>query len=179
MGLKELQAIRDNRDKPKTIKKYVIPKKSAKKIASEKTQKIEIVKTKKAGWFDVSKSELPDDCSNDLQQWFEDRHKEMTGTCQNCGGKTQKGQINYKSSIAHLLPKAYFPSIATNEFNWIELCFHGNSCHTNMDNKMLDLIDMNCFSEIVQKVAIMYPSIAPNERRRIPKILLEYIETEK
>lgn len=140
---------------------------------------------RKAGWFNeghVFNAEIIDnrivELKKDLEQWFNDRHKEMKGVCKNCGGKTQKGQVNYKNSVAHILPKAYFPSIATHPDNFIELCFYGESCHTNMDNKTLDLIDMNCFDEIVEKVCKMYPSIAQEERRRIPKILLEYIKTE-
>ena len=48
-----------------------------------------------------------------------------------------------------------------------------------MDNKILDLIEMNCWDEIVTKFCIMYPSIAEKEKRRIPQVLLQYIEVEK
>jgi hypothetical protein len=116
----------------------------------------------------------------DLKKWFEDRRKEMTGRCKHCNGKSCKDSNDFfRHSICHLLPKAYFPSVATHEHNWIELCFWGNNCHGNMDNKMLDLTDMNCFDEIVQKFCIIYPDIAKSERKRIPSILMQYIETEK
>lgn len=135
---------------------------------------------KKAGWFDENKVEEPEKPKGnaELQRWFEDRHKEMSGTCSHCGCKTQKGEANYKNSIAHILPKAYFKSVATHEYNFIELCFYGKSCHTNMDNKMLDLTEMNCWDEIVTKFCIMYPSISKEERRRIPSVLMQYIDTE-
>jgi hypothetical protein len=77
----------------------------------------------------------------ELDRWFKERHKEMTGRCQNCMGKTEKDGRHYKCSIAHILPKAYFPSVATHPSNFLELCFYGKSCHTNMDNKMLDLTE--------------------------------------
>lgn len=48
-----------------------------------------------------------------------------------------------------------------------------------MDNKMIDLIDMHCWETIVQRFVAMYPSIADNEKRRIPQVLLNYIEVEK
>lgn len=173
--------IEDGRPLPPK-KKYVIPKKSAKRFQKEKEQGIEIVKPKKAGWFDEGNvfnvEKIENRIAELLEQWFQDRHKEMTGICKNCGGKTQKGQKNYKNSIAHILPKAYFLSVSTHPDNFIELCFYGESCHTNMDNKTLDLIDMNCFDEIVEKVTRMYTHIAPEERRRIPAILREYIKTE-
>lgn len=116
---------------------------------------------------------------SELQRWFEARRKEMIGTCKNCTGKTQKYADNYKNSIGHILPKAYFPSVKTHESNWIELCFYGKSCHTNMDNKMLDLTEMACWDEIVTKFVKMYPSIAKEERRRIPECLMQYVEVEK
>jgi len=117
----------------------------------------------------------------ELQRWFEDRRKLMTGRCSNCKRKSCKNDNTYyKFSIAHILEKAHFKSVATHPDNWIELCFWGdNSCHTQMDNKMLDMTEMSCWDEIVTKFQKMYPSIAKDERRRIPKILLQYINTDQ
>lgn len=115
----------------------------------------------------------------ELDRWFKERQKEMTGRCQNCSGKTEAYTKHFKCSIGHILPKAYFPSVATHPSNWLELCFYGKSCHTNMDNKMLDLTEMSCWDEIVTKFCVMYPSIDKKEQRRIPEVLLQYIEVEK
>lgn len=115
-----------------------------------------------------------------MRRWFDERRLEMTGKCKHCGGKTLKHNDKmFYYCIAHILPKAYFKSVATHPDNWIELCFYGNSCHTNLDNHALDLMELNCFDEVVTKFVRMYPDIAPDERRRIPAILLQYIETEK
>ena len=117
----------------------------------------------------------------ELNRWFENRRKEMTGYCDNCGMPSCKDSDEFfKFSIAHILPKAYFGSVKTHEKNWLELCFWGEkSCHTNMDNKFLDLIDMSCWETIIQRFVAMYPEIAENEKKRIPKVLLQYIEVEK
>jgi hypothetical protein len=116
----------------------------------------------------------------ELQRWFLDRRKGMTGKCSHCGKPSCKHDDKYfKFSICHILQKAYFPSIATHPKNFIELCFWNNSCHSQMDNKMLDLIDMACWDEIITKFVAMYPSIAPNEKRRIPQVLMQYIDVEK
>lgn len=117
--------------------------------------------------------------SNDLDIWFVERRKEMTGFCKNCGGKSCKHDDKYfKFSIAHILPKAYFKSVATHPDNWLELCFFGSSCHTNYDTKMLDLMDMNCFDEIIIKFQKIYPAIDKKERKRIPELLLQYLNTD-
>lgn len=158
MGLDEIRRLKNEAGIPKPKKAYVIPKKSAKKIKQEILAK-------------------GDDEALDL--WFPERRKEMTGKCKHCGGKSCKDDDKYyRFSIAHILPKAYFPSVATHPDNWIELCFWKENCHANMDNKVLDLIDMNCFDEIIVKFQKIYPFIAKEERRRIPKILLDYIGTD-
>lgn len=127
--------------------------------------------------YELADAKPPKDYA-ELDRWFKERQKEMTGRCVNCNGKTEAHTKHFKCSIAHILPKAYFKSVATHPDNWLELCFYGNSCHTNYDNKMLDLIEMNCFDTIIQKFVKMYPSIAQEERRRIPPILIEYLKTE-
>lgn len=125
----------------------------------------------------IPESKAPKDYA-ELDRFFKEMQKRMTGKCENCGGKTEAFTKHFKNSIAHILPKAYFKSVATNENNWLELCFYSNSCHSQMDNKMIDLIDMNCFDQIITRFAKMYPFIAPEEKRRIPPILIEYLKTE-
>lgn len=115
----------------------------------------------------------------ELNRWFNERRKEMTGFCANCGGKSCKNDDKYfKFSIAHILPKAYFGSVKTHADNWIELCFWGQSCHTNYDNKILDITELNCFDQAIIKFQKIYPFIAAKERRRIPDTLLQYLNTD-
>lgn len=120
--------------------------------------------------------------SAEMNRWFNDRRNEMTGSCAHCGGKSEKNSDKYfKFSIAHLLPKSVnsgLPSVKTHPDNWLELCHFGKSCHTNFDNHMIDIIDLNCFDQVIEKFVKIYPAIALEERRRIPPILLEYLKTE-
>lgn len=122
----------------------------------------------------------PSEDQPDLDQWFKDRDREATGKCRHCGGRTCKGDpLYYKHSIAHLLPKRLFPSVAAHPDNWIELCFWEKNCHGNLDAGTLDLIDLHCFDEVIEKFVKIYPSIAPKERRHIPDVLLQYVEANK
>ena len=115
----------------------------------------------------------------ELNRWFIERRKEMTGKCHHCGGKSCKSDDKFfKFSICHILPKAYFPSVATHPLNFVELCFWDKNCHGNMDNKMLDLTEMACWDEIVTKFQVIHPHIAKEERRRIPEMLLQYLNTD-
>lgn len=157
MGIQEIRKLKEEADKPKEPKKRKpIPKTSKKRRA-----------VIAAG-------------DDELDKWFDECRAKMTGRCVNCGRRSSRDDNKYfKFSIAHILPKAYFESVKTHSDNWIEICFWGEgSCHTNMDNKMLDLVDMACWDEIVIKFQKMYPSIAKEERKRIPEILLQYINTD-
>lgn len=113
--------------------------------------------------------------------WFKARHREMTGKCIVCGEPTCKGMSEYKNSIAHLFPKAIFESIKWHKEASIELCFYGKSHHTNYDNKILTLEDLQvtpAWPEIVRKTRILYPLMTNSEQGRVPDILIQEIEKE-
>lgn len=160
-----IRAIKAAASLPKQPKqRKLIPKKSAKKLKQEAEEK----KGKK-------------DPAAAKERWFQEQRKSMTGKCANCGKPSCRDSDEYfRFSIAHILAKAYFKSVATNDNNWIELCFWGeNSCHSQMDNNMLDMTQMSCWDQIVVKFQRMYPFIDPKEKRRIPDILLQYINTDQ
>jgi len=170
MGLEEIRRLKDASTEPKQKKIYQIPKVSKKKAERAAKDK-ELIESGKA---------IVSGGSADLKRWFEERRKEMTGRCLHCQGKSCKDSDEYfKFSIAHILPKRLFKSVATHHLNWIELCFWGNSCHTNLDNNALDLTDLNCFDTVIQRFVAMYPSIDKSERKYIPDALLQYVEVEK
>lgn len=109
------------------------------------------------------------------ETWFKARRKEMVGTCEHCGDPSCRDNNDYfRFSIAHILPKNLFESVALHPLNWIELCHFGKSCHTNFDNKMLDIMDLNCFDTVIERFIAMYPLIDPAERKYIPDVLLQY-----
>ena len=43
---------------------------------------------------------------------------------------------------------------------------------------MIDTTDLYCFDQVIQKFTRIYPHIAAEEKRRIPPILIEYLNTE-
>lgn len=168
MGAEEIRRIKEKSLLPKEKKVYRLNKVATKTLERKAKEAVEIDKGK----------ELTSGGA-ELKRWFEDRRKELTGVCSHCGGRSCKDSDQYwKFSIAHILPKAYFPSVATHKDNFIELCFFNNSCHTQMDNKMLDIIDMNCWDTIVERFLRMYPFIAKDEKRRIPQTLMQYVQTD-
>jgi len=67
--------------------------------------------------------------------------------CEECGDKL----IGHVSEIAHVLPKSYFKSLATNDDNVIYLCgmYTLSQCHTNFDNQPVEKV----------KQMIIYPKV--------------------
>lgn len=169
MGIAEIRRLKEQAGMPRIKKKQPIAKKSAKKITQEKEEK---KATQQAKELNIGKGA-------ELTRWFEDRRKEMTGRCIHCGGISCKDSDQYfKFSIAHILPKRLFKSVATHPLNWIELCFWNNSCHANYDNNILDITELNCFDTVIERFVAMYPSIDKKERKYIPDGLLQYIKVE-
>jgi len=118
--------------------------------------------------------------SAELERWFIDRNAEFTGICKHCGGKSSKDDPKYwKFSVAHVLAKSLYPSIACHPLNALELCFWSPSCHKNYDDGMLPLTQLNCFDEAIMKIVAMYPFIDKKERRRLPDYIMQYIDTER
>lgn len=170
MGIEEIRRLKSEAGLPKSKVKKPIAKKSAKKLKQEAEEKK----------IEAQAKELNPGKGAELTRWFEDRRKEMTGRCRHCSSISCKQNDEYfKFSICHILPKRIFHSVATHPENWIELCFWGNSCHTNFDQNTLDLTQMNCWNEIVVKFQKIYPDIAPAERKYIPDLLLQYLKTDQ
>lgn len=118
-----------------------------------------------------------------MDKWFEDGRETMTGVCLFCGGKTEKhNDKTYRNSEAHLFAKRknMFPFIALHPENRIELCFFGNSCHTNFDNHMIELEDIKynwpkAWEVIGEKTKILYHCMTEKEKNKVPDILLQAI----
>lgn len=102
-----------------------------------------------------------------LGQWFRDRREEMTGACMETGVKTAKFNDSFfVFSIAHILPKEHFRSVATHPLNWIELSIES---HTLFDRNWATAAKMKCFAIAKERFKKFEHLIAPEERKRIPE----------
>jgi hypothetical protein len=144
------------------IKLNQLPKeavaKAKKPLAKKSPKKIEEEKQAKLSGTD-----------NEMDLFFRSLRKGMTGRCLFCNGKTMKDDDEkFHFSLAHLLPKATFKSIATNPENIIELCFFGESCHTNFDNGTITwefIKDSKEWFLIREKLLNILPMVSENERK--------------
>jgi len=149
MGLEEIRAIKANAGQPKEKKRYVIPKKSAKKLAQEKTEK-----------------NLRNGDDTLKEKWFKARRKELTGTCQcGCAEPSQKNDDTFfRHCCCHIFPKSLFESVMYHPLNWVERRFWGG-CHTNMDEGGLDKWPgMADWDDIKAKFHELAPLLTDSER---------------
>ena len=110
-------------------------------------------------------------------KWFKDRIAEMTGVCAECTGSTSKNNSRLAvMAIAHILAKRdnMFPSVARHPENWIELCVT-NGCHHKYDRSWEDAMTMKIWPMVVEKFKLIYPSIAPGERKHLPDVLRQEV----
>jgi hypothetical protein len=120
--------------------------------------------------IEKEKKELEEKGDIGLDKWFEERRKEMSGVCANCGSKTGKHDDKfYRHSVAHILAKRknMFPSVALNSLNWVELCFWGNSCHSKFDSSFEKAATMRIWPYVIKQINILYPLLTPEEKARI------------
>lgn len=147
MGLEEIRKLKDAAKIPKAKKIYYLPKKSAKKIISEKIAK-----------------EAGTDTALDI--FFNEQRKCMVGVCQcGCGKPSQKKDDTFfRHCICHIFPKKIFKSIATHPLNWVERTFWEGH-HTNFDEQGVDRWPgMADWDDIKEKFHVLVPFLTDQER---------------
>lgn len=162
MGIEEIRKAKVLAGVPKAKKYYQIPK------LSKKRQKR------------MAEDSRPDDVR--LDEWFQERRKEMVGVCQcGCVRKSSKNEDNnYRSSICHIFPKnsKAFPSVMCHPLNWVELNFW-DGCHTTFDNMGVDRWpNLACWDDIKAKVLQMEPYLTEEEKgKKFYQQLIHLVKT--
>lgn len=149
--------------------------------------------SKKKAAEDKANKEAGSDSELDL--FFDAMIKRCTGKCLFCNSKTtaidpklwrddnpkwseeandkkheRTVETMKRASIAHLLPKrdidkGGFPSVGTNEDNWIELCWQ---CHTDLDTGKITwefIKDSKEWDVIKEKLLNVLPLVAQEEKK--------------
>lgn len=133
--------------------------------AKKPTVAIKPISDKKAKQNAEAKKSGDDDA---VYNFFVEMRPSMTGKCLFCNSKSEKhNDETFHFSLAHLLPKSSFPSVATHQDNVIELCYYGESCHSQFDNNKITwemIFDSAEWPMIREKLLKVLPMVAPNER---------------
>ena len=163
--LNELQRLKLYGKQVEQKKRYTIPKKSQKKIAQEASEK---------------------DANGDseLVMFYKLAMKRMTGHCLNCFAKTETKVYSAAIfSICHILDKrdTMCPSVKDHLCNWVELC---PDCHREFDTPPFEKDktiwdkreEMGFWNVVRDKLVMVYPNIAEDEKRHFPESVLRFME---
>jgi len=157
--LNELQRLKLYGKSVEKKKVYTIPKKSQKRIAKEKAEK-----------------EARGGNDTELQRWFKQKIKISSGFCSECGCNVEKNVFQYAvMTVAHLLPKRdnCCPSVKTHPLNFVILCpdHHDQFDRASWEEKEM----MGCWNTIRDRLVMVYPDLAVEERRHFPESVLKFI----
>ena len=163
--LQELQRLKLYGKAVEKKKVYTIPKKSAKKIAAEAKEK------------DANGD-------TDLVRFYKSAMKRMTGHCLNCFARTETQVYSAAIfSICHILDKrdTVCPSVKDHPCNWVELC---PDCHSEFDTPPFEKDktiwdkreEMGFWNVVRDKLVMVYPNIAEDEKRHFPESVLRFME---
>lgn len=131
-----------------------IPKKSAKKLQEESAKP----------------------STTDLQAWYEHIMKTEKPVCWETGEKIdKKDKKGWHGSIAHILPKKTFKSVATHPKNYLILKMWGGT-HARYDVSWLSASKMKVWPTAVKRFIQIYPHIADSEKKYLPDVLLKELE---
>ncbi len=150
----------------KEKKKYVIPKKSAKREAKEKEQKIIQQET--------------GNTETDLQKWYAEIMAKETPRCWETGEWIDtKDTFGWHGSIAHVLGKELFPSVKTHPLNYMILKMWGGT-HGQFDSSWENASKMRVWPHAVRIINILYPLLTKEEKSKLHSIevILQEIKPE-
>jgi len=140
----------------KQKKSYQIPKVSEKRKAKMKAE-----------------AEVRGDGDTELQKWFKARMKYMT-VCEDTGLQVECKIYRYAiMSICHILPKSTVKSVAVHPCNFVILL---PDLHTKFDAMSWEEREkMAVWPVIMERLIMMYPDLAPEDRRHFPESVLNYM----
>lgn len=113
----------------------------------------------------------------ELEAWYDRIINGMLGQCWECNSLIATWNRRYaKAAIAHILPKEYFPSVQNHPLNFLILgatC----GCHHRWDDSIDKAVHMTVFPIALERFQHIYPETALAERRRIPEIFINSVNT--
>lgn len=135
-----------------------IPAKSAKKIAQEKAER--------------------SGNDTDLQQWYARIMETENPVCWETGERINKAdKKGWQGSIAHVLPKSLFPSVATHPQNYMILKMWGGT-HGQYDSSWENASKMKVWGHACKIFNILYPLLTREEKAKLPDVIIQEIKPE-
>lgn len=112
----------------------------------------------------------------DLEKWYEKIMQKEDAVCWETGNKINKSdKVAWHGSIAHVLGKKTFPSVAIHPLNYLILEMYGGA-HGQYDSSWENASKMKVWKIAVERFLRIEPDIAWEERKNIPDVFLREIK---
>lgn len=123
----------------------------------------------------LAEKEERGDGDTEKQKWFKNRIKQMTGYCAETGLRTETRIYRYAiNSICHILSQQHCKSVMHNLWNWIEF---EPGFHVKFDAMSWEEREqLGCWPIIRDRLIMVYPDLAVEERRHFPESVLKYMQ---
>lgn len=134
------------------------------------------VSKKRAAKLAEEKKEMAGD-KTDLQKWYNKIMEAETPKCWETGEKLNKAdKLGWHGSIAHILCKSLYPSVATHPQNYMILSMW-NGSHANYDSSWERAAKMKVWPYAMKIIlTVLLPLLTPEEKRKLPEIIVQEID---
>lgn len=123
------------------------------------------------------KKEKENNGKSGLDKYFGYHMANSKRVCDNCGKSLKSYKdVDWRGSQHHVLDKAIYPSIKSNLLNHMVLgrwCCH-SQWHTSWENAA----KMKVFPMAIDIIQKLYPFLKPEEKRKLPVIVLQELNTD-
>lgn len=143
-------------------------------LPEKKKYQLKKVSDKRAAKIAAEKVERGDS-ETKLQKFFRRCIKQMTGRCSETGLPTARFPYHEAiCSVCHILPQQSCKSVATHPAIWIEL---DKDFHKKFDAmSWKEKEKLKCWPVIRERLVMVYPDLAENERRHFPDSVLKWMK---
>lgn len=156
------------------IKQGLLPKETGPKPKKP----IRKVGLKKSAENKLAKEILGEGQESELSKWYANIMYHEEGKCWETGERINKDDtMGWHGSIAHCLPKNDYPSIATHPANFMILKMWGGT-HGQYDSSWENASKMKIWPCACKVFNILYPCLTPEEKRKLPDIIIQEIKPE-
>lgn len=114
----------------------------------------------------------------ELQEWYAIIMGREEGKCWETGERIDKNDtMGWHGSIAHILDKKNYPSVATHPLNYMILKMWGGT-HGQYDSSWKNAARMKVWPYAVKIMNILYPCLTKEEKAKLPEIITQEIKPE-
>jgi hypothetical protein len=134
------------------------------------------VSVKKAKQIAEEKKELKGD-KTDLHKWYTKIMESEEPKCWETGERLNKAdKLGWHGSVAHILCKSLYPSVATHPQNYMILSMW-NGSHANYDSSWEKAAKMKVWPYALKIIlTVLVPLLTPEEKRKLPEIIVQEID---